>query len=39
MKPAANRVGKFDDGMPLTREEALACEHPDLQSEYGMDGF
>lgn len=27
-----------DDGPPLTREEAAACQHPDLRSEHGIDG-
>jgi hypothetical protein len=31
-------VGKFNDGVP-TKADCIACEHPDLKSEYGMDGL
>ena len=31
-------MGKFDDGQHITRQEAIECAHPDLRSEYGIDG-
>jgi len=32
-------MSKFFDDAPITREECAACEHPDLRSEYGLDGL
>ena len=30
--------GKFSDGVPITAEECIACEHPDLRTQFGLDG-
>jgi len=29
---------QFHDGVPITRAEAAACQHPDLRDAYAIDG-